>query len=165
MNVSDLGNGSVFIRIANSGPLASVVTQVFFDNDGGVLGSLTGIDNTSGDGIDGVDFRTAAPGANFPAKPSGWDTDFAAFARSPRPVHGVDPGEAVGFQFALTSGRSYGDFIAALNSGKLRTGLHVQAMSDGQSDSFVTSLVPSPAAAGLAVVGLASVASLRRRLS
>jgi len=34
---------------------------------------------------------------------------------------------------------NYNDVISALNSGALRVGLHVQALPNGQSDSYISS--------------------------
>jgi len=53
-------------------------------------------------------------------------------------------------KFSLASGKTFADVVAALNSGALRVGIHVQAFANGQSESFVNLL---PTAVSLASMG------------
>lgn len=135
--------GQVLFRFFNTGPLASVITGVYFDNGSlSALGSLIG--------MDGVKFSpkgspTDLPGGNSLSPP--FNATFWATADQPPSKNGVGPDEALGVLFTLGAGRTWDDVIEALGSGDLRIGIHVQAFPEGYSESFVNGgVVPEPAA-------------------
>lgn len=176
MDVTDAGGGFVLFTFSNVGPLASSITDVYFDDsvDGaGVPGVLAG--NGSVFNGTGVSFSFGAspgnlPGGNDPAysfavSPVGASAD----SNSPTAPRGVNPGETLGLSMALLGGVSFADVIAALDAGGvdtgLRIGLHVQAFGDGGSESFISrpSPVPLPAAAWLLLSAMGGMAMLGRR--
>lgn len=136
-------NNEVLFRFRNTGPAASVITGVYFDDDL-LLGSLSLI------GMSGVQF---SEGGSPPVLPGGASISppfvrtFWATADEPPPQNGVGPGEALGVLFTLQAGKSWDDVMADLASRDLRIGLHVQAFPGGYSESFVNNgAVPEPAA-------------------
>jgi hypothetical protein len=161
LDVTDPGAGSVRFTFLNLGPAASSITDVYFDDPGNFLSTMTGIVGSSG-----VSFAQGASPPDLPNGASvGFSADFSADSDSPAQPNGVNPGESLQITFSLESGISYGDVIGGLNDSVLRVGIHVQGFADGQSEAFVndTHPMPAPGAALLALPGLAMVAYLRRR--
>lgn len=104
--------------------------------------------------------------------------NFLADSDSPTQPNGVNPGESVQINFALISGQTFADTIAAIDLGLanpgedvvggLRIGIHVQGFDGGGSESFVNgNIVPIPAAVwgGMALCGMLGIGKLRRRSS
>ena len=168
VEVTDLGGGQVQFDFMNSGPNASSITDVYFD-DGTLLGISSLIDADDGVGGDpGVDFSggSAAP-PNLPAgsmasPPFVATTGFLADSDPPPASMGVNPGEWLGVIFNLQGGGSFADILAELTSGELRIGVHLQALASGGSESFVNVPIPEPGTVLLMGLGLAVLA--RRRI-
>lgn len=131
--------------------LGSSIANIFFD-DGTLLGAPTIWDSPPS-----VDFKLGSNPANLP----GWellDPDFVATQLFSTQVEqntadGVNPGEELGLEFNLLSGKDIGDVWASLADGSLRIGLHVRAIEGGDSDSYVCT-VPVPGAVLLGFLGL-----------
>lgn len=168
VQVNDLGGNHVEFVFKNAGPIASSITQVYFDD-----GSLLGISSiTNGSGV------AFSQGASPPNLPGGNTIDFntsagfLASANSPVASNGVNPGETLKIAFNLKASQTYANTIAAINLslanpgvdmvGGLRIGIHVQAIGTGGSESFVNgpslSAVPEPSTVVLAASGFATFA-------
>ena len=168
VDVLSVNSTQVEFRVQNSGPAASSITAVYFDDAANnILLSFAGITNGPG-----VSFVTGGsphnlPGANN-ASPS-FSSDFRARSTAPRSPNGVRPNEFVRLMLNLKLGVDFGDVLAAMNSGSLRLGLHVQSLPDCDSDSYVSAgepqPVPSPGASALAYLGISMVAMMRRRVA
>jgi hypothetical protein len=150
------------------------ITDIYFD-DGSLLG-ISAISNGPG-----VSFSPGASPGNLPggnAVNFNTSAGFSADSDSPVSANGVQwaspTNKYVQILFDLQAGQTVNDVIAAIQlglmnpgvdvAGGLRIGLHVQASSDGQSQSFV--IVPLPPAAWAGVASLAGVFGfgyLRRR--
>lgn len=171
VDVLDAGAGKVSFTFMNAGPLASSITDVYWDDQGGLLRRMGSIAGSSS----GVSFSQGAspgnlPGGNtigFSVSPSGASAD----SNPPTQPKGVNPGEWLTIVWSLVSGKTYNDVLAALNlggdqSGSMRIGLHVQGFGNGGSESFVNGTpapVPVPAAGVLLMGGLAAMGLMRRR--
>jgi hypothetical protein len=165
--VTDLGGGQVLFNFQNSGPAASSITDVYFD-DGtllGIAGLVDADDNALGSfGSAGVDFSQDASPPNLPGgNVIGFETTagFLADSDAPAQPNGVNPLESLGIVFNLKGGGTYADIISELTTGELRIGIHVQGFASGGSESFVNVPVPEPGTALLIGFGLATLA--RRR--
>lgn len=170
LDVIDSGAGTVSFTFNNAGPLASSITDVYWDDQARLLRSMGSITYSSG-----VSFSQGAspgnlPGGNtigFSVSPTGASAD----SNSPVQPMGVNPGEWLTIVWSLVAGATYNDVLAALNlggdqSGSLRVGIHVQGFSNGGSESFVSeppAPVPVPAAGLLLAGGLGAMGVLRRR--
>ena len=161
VEVSDnAGAGQVQFVFRNSGPAASSITDVYFD-DGTLLGIANVINGT------GVDFSQGAS----PGDPPGGNTvgfvttaGFSADSNPPTQVNGVNPGEMLTIVFDLTNGKTVQDTILALNGGQdLRIGIHVQGFEGGGSESFITRVPDGGTTAVLLGLGILGLASIRRR--
>ena len=172
LTVRDLMNGNIEFVLSNSGPLASSITDAYWDDaDPGLLADLISIDNT----VSGVNFAEGGAPPNLPAgnnaTPS-FSADFLATATNPSGGpngNGVNPSESVGITFELAPNIVFDDIDDALSSGALRVGIHVQSFANGGSESFIndtpdTPIVPTPSAAlgGLAMLGVLGGARRRR---
>jgi hypothetical protein len=125
---------SVFFKIANSGNAAAstmFISKVFFDDNGYLSAPSANVGNTGT-----VAFTGGASGDQLPQGGNGFTTDYA-FSRDNGAGNkwGVQGGEALGLSFS----GNYNNVVAALNSGALKLGLHVQALPNGASDSFLSS--------------------------
>jgi hypothetical protein len=176
VEVSDEGANQVRFTFSNAGPLASSITDVYFD-DGTLLGIATIINGGAG-----VDFSQGASPGNLPGGNAvNFNTSVGMSADSDPPVapNGVNPGETLAIIFNLINGQTYADTLAAMALslaspgvdvlGGLRIGLHIQALPDGESDAYVNTgpprtQVPEPGSLVLLSAGLLALgASLRRR--
>jgi hypothetical protein len=135
VRVKDIGNNQVEFYFTNTGPKASSITGVYFD-DGELLGIADIINGP------GVKF---SQGAAPPDLPGGQDCDppfnvtagFLADSDPPVEPNGVGPGEWLIIIFDLKPGKTYSDIIADLGTGALRIGIHVQGFDGGGSESFI----------------------------
>jgi hypothetical protein len=139
-DVVDQGQ-SVLFNIRNSGDAASpsmFISQVFFDDknsffdDDTYLSSpLVNIGN-----VGDVAFSGGASNDRLPQGGNGFTTNYA-FSRNTGDGNawGIEAGESLGLSFT----GDYNLVISALNSGDLKLGLHVQALPNGQSDSYISS--------------------------
>lgn len=159
--VTDAGGQVLFkfLNAAGGGSIASRISEVYWDDDLGLL--------SNGPVVDGPSTSAGVTLTSIPASPSnvpsggtvGFNANFSA-GRVMAAANGVDPGEMAGFLFD-------GDLSAieaALASGELRLGMHVISIAgDGQSESFVNSTIPEPASALALAFGLLATAARGRR--
>ena len=160
VEVSDsAGAGQVQFVFANSGPAASSITDVYFDD-----GTLLGIASIAGS--TGVDFSVGASPGDLPGGNTiGFEATagFTADSNPPAQPNGVNPGESLAVIFNLLSGVTVQDTINALNGGEdLRIGIHVQGFADGGSESFVNNVPDGGTTAVLLGLGVLGLAGFRR---
>jgi len=152
----------VNFRFTNSGPAASSVTAVYFDD---LLPALLGSPSMISDSGSGVSFSSGCAPGNLPGgNPYGFTTSYCADSDRPTQPMGVNPGEWLNIAYTLQAGTTLQDVIGALDNGSYRVGLHVQGFSGGGSESAVaTHRVPEPTALMFVGTGLL-LAPLGRRL-
>jgi hypothetical protein len=165
VDVTQNGN-LVDFKFTNKVGIASSITDIYFDD-----GTLLGISSIKDSG-DGVAFKKPAtpgelPSANTATPSFNTTAGFSADSDSPVSQNGVDSAiEWVTITFSLINNKTYTDTLAAIKSGDLRMGLHVQAIGiTGKSDSYVNTPnpVPLPGAVLLLGAGMARLVAYARR--
>lgn len=163
VDVTDpLGANNVLFTFKNTGPFASSITDIYFDD--GTLLALSTITNGPG-----VDFSVGAAPGNLPGgnalSPAFNNTaGFASDSNPPTQPNGVNPGEWVSILFTLQSGQEFNTVLDDLQSGALRIGIHVQGFATGGSESFVhTSPIPEPEIYAMLGLGLGLMGWVGRR--
>lgn len=158
--------GGVRFGISVGGLDAMSVSNIYWDNSAGVLGSISLLDPSG----PGVAFVVDPSPGNLPAGSTvGFTEHFEVRALPPPSSGGMNPGESLGVEFSLAASTTFSDVSSALASGQLRIGMHVIAFANGASESFVSlppqeqPVIPLPTGASLAAAGLALVGSRRRR--
>lgn len=166
LQVSQTGGNSALFTFYNFGPADSVMSELYWDDDAGVLQAMTDIFDTD----PGVDYESLGSGVSPGNLPGGntisFDADFATEPNNPQPHNGIGVGESLGVAFSLTA--SYQDVLDAIAAGELRIGVHAQSFANGGSESFVTggdttTGVPTPSAAALGLAMLVGASRRRRR--
>jgi hypothetical protein len=133
-DVFNLGS-SVLFNIRNSGDAAAptmFISKVLFDDNGYLSAPSLNISNNIGE----VAFSGGPGNDQLPQGGNNFTTNYA-FSRNNGAgnAFGIQAGESLAVSFT----GNYNNVIYALNSGALRVGLHVQALPNGQSDSYLSS--------------------------
>ncbi|MEG4171224.1 MULTISPECIES: PEP-CTERM sorting domain-containing protein [unclassified Microcoleus] len=153
-NVIDEGT-SVLFNIFNSGNAAApdmFIGKVLFDDNGYLSNAVANINNT-GD----VRFSGGASNDQLPQGGTGFTTDYA-FTRDNGGGNqwAVQHSESLGVRFT----GNYANVVSALNTGALRLGLHVQALPNGASDSYLSSSTSNTEATPEPLTMLAAAAAV-----
>lgn len=152
MYVTETGIGEVSILFTNTGPNLSAISDIYFDVP--EVEPPFNLQLSANDILPGpdVDFVLGTRPENLPA---GMDPLIAFYsdenlgATSPPPVNGINPYEYLILNMTYTDPPH--NFIAMLESGELRVGLHVISMGDDglggtYSESFINN-IPEPSTA------------------
>jgi hypothetical protein len=151
VTVSEVAGGKAEFLFSNSGPEASSITDVYFDD--GTLLSIASIDDSDpGVAFSQYAWPTNLPGANNISPPFQTTAGFSADSDYPVEANGVGPGESLGIVFNLQLGRTFTDVLQDLATGALRIGLQVQGFDCScghcccccEPESFVNSLYAPP---------------------
>ena len=107
------------------------ISKVFFDDNNNYLsGPSVNFSN-----IGQVGFERDRNNAQLPQGGNDFTTDYAFSRVGPGNEYGIQGGEKLGLSFVA----DYNNVISALNDGTLKLGLHVQALPNGASDSYISS--------------------------
>lgn len=153
--VSD-SSGQVLFEFINaniSGALASRISEVYWDDDLGLLSNGPVVDASSTSAGVNLSMIPATPNDLPSGGSAGFMADYSAGRASGMggAANGVDPGEQAGFLFDGT----LSDVLDALDSGDLRLGMHVTGIgAGGKSESLVSGTVPEPTSLLLVSLGV-----------
>ena len=142
----------VAFQFTNSGPSASSISEIYFQDPIPLLGALYSISSSAG-----VSYTSNCNPNNLPGgAPLGFTTTYCA-ERSGNQQTGVNPGESVTIIYTLQSGYDLDDVLAAINDGSYRMGLHVIGFADRGSVSGIdtpNTSVPEPTSLLFVTTGL-----------
>lgn len=177
VEVSDydiLGVSHVLFTFTNTGPEASSITDIYFeDGDGTLLGIAVILDADENGGIyEGVYFtenseETVHPGVLPGGELIGFEptVEFSVDSDAPIVPNGINPGETLGIVFRIQR-NAESDAVTDLDTGDLRIAIHVQGFSGGGSEAFVnngrTPTIPVPGAFALCGIGICSLGWMRK---
>ena len=120
-------------NLGNAAAPNMFISKVFFDDDNN--NRYLSAPSLYGTNIGQVSFSGGASNDQLPQGGNNFTTDYA-FSRNPGSGNGgaLQGGES----FPVSFRGNYDNIIAALDSGALRIGLHVQGLPNGQSDSYIS---------------------------
>lgn len=186
------GAGTVGFRFSNAGPLASSITDIYFQVSPSAKGLIGGLASIVDSGAN-VNFQLGARTKSLEGSAAGVpdfvvDSKLSAYSRGASPSNGVDRGsEWVQLVFNLRRGVTFADVQAAVDRAYndasaiwkadgsvqrgaddgIRVGIRVQGFATGKPESFVARaglLVPEPSAfATASLSGLLLLLHARRR--
>ncbi len=160
----------------NSGPEASSITDIYFDDDVPLLIFATnaGVNKTGFEYSDNEDVEFTV-GAKPGILPGGTNITFSSNysydSDKPTQPMGVNPGEWVKLYFTIAVGKTFDNLIYALDDESFRVGIHVQGFASDGSEAFVNGpgkpgdVVPEPATLFLFGFGLIGFAGISRNKS
>ena len=160
VEIMDIGSNNVSFLFENTAPAGETmsITDIYFSNTPTYFSSLVSIDNSD----PGVSFSQYARPGSLPAG-GNWDWGLSADSDSPKvPSNGVGAGESLTILLALAGGTSFSDLMNGISNNDFVVGVHVQAFTDGSSESYVTA-TPIPAAVWLMGSGLVGILTLSRK--
>ena len=171
LEVTDAMNNQVLFKFTNTGPNASFISDIYFDNDNGTgvgttLLSIAGLQNSMGVDFDfPINGNGDLPGGNTVGFNTTGSGAMALEAQNePGAANGINNnGEMLGILFNLVMGKGFSDVVSELANGDLRVGIHVQGFGGGGSESFVNAPVPVPAAVWMLGAGLIGLIGFGRR--
>jgi hypothetical protein len=134
VDIADGGGGTVDFTFSNSGPLASSITDIYFDDDEAFIDSLAVTGST---GI--VAFSVGCTPPDLPGGETvGFETAACADADPPPGGgSGVDPFESVTLTATLLVGRTFAELLQAIEDDLFNIGVHVQAFEGDFSEGGV----------------------------
>ena len=165
-------NGFAVFQFNNAGPEASSITDIYFDDNLGLLVSFGPIVPSAG-----VSYSTGASPGNLPGglgvTPQ-FVADFSLDSDPPAQPNGINPGEMLDVSFNFTG--DLAGLESAISSSELRIGIHVQGFASGGSESLINNfngngngngngnhIIPEPCSILLSSVGIGVVGFLKRR--
>jgi hypothetical protein len=157
LNATD--SSLVDFLFTNSGPAASSITDVYFDDPPPLLGSPGYISSSSG-----VGFAAGCSPGNLPGgNPYGFTTAYCADSNSPTQQNGVNPTEWLRLSYTLQSGYTLDDVLNAIAESSFQVGIHVQGFANGGSEAAIMGVTPVLEPASGVLLGIGAVAALVRR--
>lgn len=164
VEVAEVIGGASFTFFNDVGIRSSIAAIYFDDLTPRMFIDPIGISGQSS----GVKFKSTGAPPNLPGGQTiGFVADDANSVKG-AVTNGVDAsGEWISFLgFWANSNTSFSNLVSAMDSGAFRVGVHLRALPDGQSETYVTpSAVPLPAAAwlfGSALFGFMVVSNRRK---
>ncbi len=136
VEILGVGTDQVSFQLNNLGPLASSITDFYIRDEDDKLGLLAGTEFSSG-----VLFSETCSPSDPPGYP-GFTMGFCADSDSPVAPNGVNPYEFAKFLFPLNTGFTFTDVQNELADGTLQLGVHVQAFSNGGSETGLNNPPP-----------------------
>ncbi|MBN2211939.1 MAG: PEP-CTERM sorting domain-containing protein [Sedimentisphaerales bacterium] len=130
-------NDLILFQFGNTGPNASSITDIYFDDNDLLLSIVDILDDDPGVAFSENAAPPDLPGGNSITPKFIVTAGLSADSDPPAQPNGVNPGESLGLLFDFKPNKNFSNLIADLTSGDLRIGIHVQGFATGGSESFI----------------------------
>lgn len=140
LKISQVDSDTLLLEFTNQSPLESVVSEIYFQDEDGVINKVT-LNNS--ENVGQVIFHDGASPPSLPGgSPYNFSTAFAVEANNPSPKYGINPDETLKVYLDLNDNTALNLLLTGLTQEDFRVGMHVQSIGGDSSASYINIVPP-----------------------